>query len=196
MATSGSAAVDPVRDAILDAADELFYQRGIQAVGMDELRDRAGVTLKRIYATFPSKTDLVDAYLSRRDEQWRDSIEAYVTRRSDDPREQLLLVFDALRAWTRQEPRFRGCTFHNAVGELGGTSPGVTSLARANKHHLRSFLERTARRAHLRRPADVAFQLLLLAEGSLITAAIDGDPDVPARAKPAAQAILDAASRN
>jgi AcrR family transcriptional regulator len=185
---------DPVREAILEAADELFYQRGIQAVGMDELRDRAGVTLKRIYAAFPSKADLVEAYLTRRDDRWRDGIEAYVTRRSDDPREQLLLVFDALRAWTRHEPHFRGCTFHNAVGELGGTSPAVTSLARSNKHHLRAFLERTARRAKLRHPREVAFQLMLLAEGSLITAAIDGDPDVPARAKGAARAILAAAS--
>jgi AcrR family transcriptional regulator len=180
--------------AILDAADELFYQRGIQAVGMDELRDRAGVTLKRIYAEFPSKANLVEAYLTRRDEKWRDGIEAYVTRRSEDPREQLLLVFDALQAWTRHEPGFRGCTFHNAVGELGGTAPAVISLARSNKHHLRAFLERTARRARLRRPAEVAFQLMLLAEGSLITAAIDQDPGVPGRAKGAARVILDAAS--
>lgn len=185
---------DPARQAILDAADELFYRRGIQAVSMDELRDRAGVTLKRIYAAFPSKSDLVEAYLSRRDEKWRDAIETYVTRRAEDPREQLLLVFDALHAWTRREPGFRGCTFHNAVGELGGTSPGVTSLARDNKHHLRAFLERTARRARLRRPAELAFQLMLLAEGALVTAAIDEDPDVPRRAKAAARVIIDAAS--
>jgi AcrR family transcriptional regulator len=191
---SRSAVEDPVREVILKAANELFYQRGIQAVGMDELRDRAGVTLKRIYAAFPSKADLVEAYLTWRDAKWRDAVEAYVTCRSDDPREQLLLVFDALHAWTRGEPRFRGCAFHNAIGELGGISPAATSIVRSNKHHLRAFLERTARRAGLRRPADVAFQLMLLAEGALITAAIDGDPGVPQRAKAAAVVLIDAAS--
>jgi AcrR family transcriptional regulator len=114
--TTPVAAADPAVDAILDAADELFYQRGVQAVGMDELRDRAGVTLKRIYAAFPSKSDLVRAYLVRRDEKWRHAVEVYVTRRTDEPGEQLLLVFDALEALMRNEPRFRGCAFHNVSG--------------------------------------------------------------------------------
>ena len=184
---------ETVRGAILDAADELFYRRGVQAVGMDELRDRAGVTLKRMYNAFPSKAELVEAYLIRRDERWRDAIEDYVTRRSNDPREQLLLVFDALQAWIRSQPDFRGCAFHNAVGELGGTSPTATSIVRSNKQHLRAFLQRTAHRAGLRGAAEVAFQLMLLAEGALITAAIDGDPDVPLQAKAAARVLIDAA---
>ncbi|MGE5288979.1 MAG: TetR/AcrR family transcriptional regulator [Micromonosporaceae bacterium] len=183
------------RERILNAADELFYARGVQAVSMDEIRDRSGVPLKRIYAAFPSKSDLVDAYLTRRDEQWRDAIETWVTRRSDHPREQLLLVFDALHRWTHSQPRFRGCAFHNALGELGGTSRTAAAIVRSNKHHLRAFLERTARRARLERPGEVAFQLMLLAEGALVTAAIDDDPDAPLRARAAAQLLIDASAR-
>ncbi len=186
---------DQTRERILQAADELFYSRGVQAVSMDQIRDRAGVPLKRIYAAYPSKHDLVDAYLNRRDEQLRDAVEIWVTRRSDDPHEQLLLVFDALHRWTRSQPQFRGCAFHNAFGELGGTSATAAAVVRSNKHHLRAFLERTARRAGLHRPDEVAFQLMLLAEGALVTAAVDDDPDVPARAKAAAQLLLEAAAR-
>lgn len=186
---------EQARETILSAADELFYARGVQAVSMDEIRDRAGVPLKRIYAAFPSKNDLVEAYLIRRDEQWRDAIEAYVTRHSDDPREQLLMVFDALHRWTRSQPQFRGCAFHNAIGELGGTSAAAAAIVRSNKHHLRAFLERTARRARLQRPSEVAFQLMVLAEGALVTAAIDDDPDVPRRTRAAAQLLIDAATR-
>ena len=186
---------DQARETILSAADELFYARGVQAVSMDEIRDRAGVPLKRIYAAFPSKNDLVEAYLIRRDERWRDAIEAYVTRHSDDPREQLLMVFDALHRWTRSQPEFRGCAFHNAIGELGGTSATAAAIVRSNKHHLRAFLERTARRARLQRPSEVAFQLMLLAEGALITAAVDGDPDVLRRARAAARLLIDAAAQ-
>ncbi|MGH3194742.1 MAG: TetR/AcrR family transcriptional regulator [Streptosporangiaceae bacterium] len=182
------------RDAVLEAADRLFYQRGFQSVSMDELRDAAGVPLKRIYASFPSKADLVQAYLARRDERWRDEIERYVTRRSDDPREQLLGVFDALEAWMRHTTPYRGCAFHNAFGELSGTSPSAARLVRDNKHHLREFLARTARRAGLRQPAELALQLMLLAEGALITAAIDDDPAVPRSAKTAAAVLISAAT--
>jgi AcrR family transcriptional regulator len=184
---------EQAREEILRAADELFYARGVQSVSMDQIRDRAGVPLKRIYAASPSKNDLVQAYLVRRDERWRHAIEGYVTRHSDDPREQLLMVFDALHRWTSSQPEFRGCAFHNAIGELGGTSATAAAIVRSNKNHLRAFLERTARRARLSHPREVAFQLMLLAEGALVTAAVDGDPDVPRRARHAAQILIDAA---
>jgi len=182
------------REAILQAADQLFYERGFQAVSMDQLRDKAGVPLKRIYACFPSKADLVQGYLARRDELWRDGIEGYVTARADDPRDQLLAVFDALGAWIRHQEPFRGCAFHNAFGELSGTSPEAAAVVRAHKRHLRDFLTRTARRAGLRQPAEVAFQLMLLAEGTLITAAINDDPAVARRAKTAAATLIEAAA--
>lgn len=182
------------REAILQAADQLFYERGFQSVSMDELRDKAGVPLKRIYACFPSKSDLVQGYLARQDERWRDGIESYVTARADDPRDQLLAVFDALGARIRHQEHFRGCAFHNAFGELSGTTPQAAAVVRAHKRHLREFLTRTARRAGLRQPAEVAFQLMLLAEGTLITAAINDDPAVPQRAQTAAAALIEAAS--
>ena len=50
-----------VREQILAAADELYYRKGYAAVGMDELRTAAGVSLRRLYALFPSKTDIVAA---------------------------------------------------------------------------------------------------------------------------------------
>ncbi|MGH9115515.1 MAG: TetR/AcrR family transcriptional regulator, partial [Acidimicrobiales bacterium] len=167
---------DEAREAVLRAADELFYTQGFQAVPMDAVRDKSGVPLKRMYALFPSKLDLIRAYLARQDDRWRDGVETYVTARSDDPREQLLLVFDAMEARARHQVPFRGCAFHNAFGELGGGSPDASTVVRAHKHHLRRFLTDTARRAGLARPAEIGLQLMLLAEGTLITAAIDGDP--------------------
>ncbi|MGH9083114.1 MAG: TetR/AcrR family transcriptional regulator [Acidimicrobiales bacterium] len=181
------------REAILRAADQLFYERGFQSVPMDALRDRAGVPLKGIYACFPSKDALVHAYLTRQDDRWRDGVEAYVTERSSDPCEQLLLLFDSVEARIRNQERYRGCAFHNAFGELGGTSTDAVEIVRSHKRHLRDFLARTARRARLRRPDQIASQLMLLAEGALITAAIDRDPTVARRAKAAATVLVDAA---
>ena len=47
MAASKDIAVDP-RDQVIRAADELFNACGVHAVGMDKVRDAAGVSLKRI----------------------------------------------------------------------------------------------------------------------------------------------------
>ncbi len=181
-------------EALLDAVDRLFYERGFQAVSMDEVRDLSGVPLKRIYARFPSKTQLIEAYLARRDQRWRDGIERFVTARSDDPRERLLLVFDALQAWVDHNEPFRGCAFHNAFGELSGSSEFASAIVRAHKHHLRRFLERTASRAGLERPRKLASQLMLLVEGALITSAIDGDSTPTRAAQAAARTLIDAAT--
>lgn len=62
MATS---TVEPETAArIVETADALFYTRGIQAVGMDEIRSTAGVSLKKLYAAFPGKEQLIAAVLA------------------------------------------------------------------------------------------------------------------------------------
>src|SRR4051812_50015695 len=66
------------RERALDAAEELFYGRGIQSVGMDDIRSASGVSLKRLYQLFPAKEQLVEAYLERRDGDWRGGLAADV----------------------------------------------------------------------------------------------------------------------
>ncbi len=61
---------DEARERILSAAEELYYRKGYAAVGMDELRSAAGVSLRRLYALFPAKTDIVTAVLARKHAQW------------------------------------------------------------------------------------------------------------------------------
>ena len=65
---------DTVREQILAAADELYYRKGYAAVGMDELRAAAGVSLRRLYALFPSKTDIVTAVLARKHREWESGL--------------------------------------------------------------------------------------------------------------------------
>jgi AcrR family transcriptional regulator len=119
--TSGSADDDLLRDAALDAADRLFYAKGIQGVGMDELRSASGISLKRLYRLFPSKDAIVEQVLLARHRKWTEGVAAGVARETE-PRERLLAVYDFLAEWFVQED-FRGCAFINSFGELGGTSP-------------------------------------------------------------------------
>lgn len=174
------------RKQALDAAEELFYSRGVQAVGMDAIRTASGVSLKRLYQLFPNKEQLVDAYLERRDLRWREALASHVER-SADPRERILAVFDWLYAWFR-EPGFRGCAWINGYGELGTTSPAVAARARAHKQAFKDYLTGLVGDAGLR--ADTAEHLRLLAEGAMATAGITGDPHAALHARQAAARLV------
>src|SRR2546428_11241120 len=88
------------RERILDAAYELFSRRGIQAVGVNEVIERAGVATATLYRHFPSKEKLVLAFLDLREQRWtKDLIEAGAMRRGSNPEERLLAIFDVLDEW-------------------------------------------------------------------------------------------------
>jgi AcrR family transcriptional regulator len=176
---------------VLAAAGQLFYARGVTAVGMDDIRDSSGVPLKRLYQCFPSKDLLVEAYLGRRDEQWMAAL-ARCVGRYRDPRTRLLAPFTFLGEWFASAG-FRGCAFINAFGELGGSSERVTGLVRQHKQGLRRYLTGLAAEAGARRPSALAAQLLVLMEGAIVVAATGTSARAAADARSAARALLDTA---
>ncbi len=166
-------------DRLLEAAEELFYAHGVQAVGIDALRTQSGVSLKRLYQCFPTKDDLVEAYLLRRDERWRRSLRDYVHAQGDQP----LAVFDWLADWFR-EPGFRGCAFVNSFGEFGEPSPGIAAAIRKHKDEVRAYLR------ELVPDISLADQLFTLAEGATVLAAITGDAREATNAREAAKVLI------
>ncbi|MCX2971066.1 MULTISPECIES: TetR/AcrR family transcriptional regulator [Streptomyces] len=177
------------RARLLDAAEELFYARGVQAVGMDELRAASGLSLKRLYRCFASKNELVAAYLRRRDARWRADLAAYVTAHAATPDAAPLAVFDWLHAWFAA-PGFRGCAFVNAVGELGPASADVTHAAREHKRALHAYLTGLVRPLGVADPAGLATQLAILVDGAISNAALTADPCTAPQARAAAHTLL------
>ena len=174
--------VDP-RQQVVDAADELFYGRGIRAVGMDDVRNASGVSLKRLYSLFPEqgRSGPGRAAQAARDVDRRPDRRGRVL---EDPRDRLLAVYDYLAEWFAEDT-FRGCGFINAFGELGPTSPEVAAYAR---EHKRSFQDQLAALvADAGVDPSLAPQLAILAEGAQTTAAIEGSPDAAAHARRAAE---------
>ncbi len=183
---------EEARERLLGAAETLYYSRGIHAVGMDEVRDRAGVSLARLYRLFPSKAHLVAAYLRARDERWRARLSAFVedgTPERAGSSARLLAVFDWLAEWFA-EPDYRGCAFINAWGEIGGADDLVASAVREHKELFRAYLVGLA--ADRPDPVATAEQIQTLAEGAMVTSAILGGP-AAARARSAAETVLAAA---
>ena len=177
------------RDRILDTSYELFSRRGVRAVGIDELIEHAGVAKATLYRHFPSKDDLVVAFLQRREQRWtRDWVEAEATRRASDPEGQLLAIFDAFDEWFRRKD-FEACSFINVLLELGPRHPAGHACVQ-HLETIRSIVRRLAEEAGLRDPAAFAHSWHILMKGSIIAAA-EGDVEAAQRARAMAARLID-----
>ena len=134
----------PARERLLAAADELFYQEGVQSVGIDKVVERAGVAKASLYSNFKGKDDLVRAYLKARDEARRATIETKLALH-DAPRDRLLSVFDAM-AESLAKPGYRGCAFLRATAEMPADAVGRQVCLDARRW-TRELLSRLAKEA-------------------------------------------------
>ncbi len=176
-----------LRAHIVAVAGKLFAQDGIRAVGVNRVTAEAGISKKTLYKYFPSKDDLVIAYLDAIDQPVRDAAIAAATSAGDDPREQLLGIFDHLARQADSE-EFRGCAFASTTIELPPSHP-ARIRAIEHKDRLRAFLRETAGRAGATDPGTLATHLLLLYDGAMIQARILASP-APAHEAQAAAAML------
>ena len=183
-----------LRATVIEAADALYYANGFRAVGMDALRQEAGLSLKLLYKLFPSKESIVLAVLDYRHQMWAGEVAAAVDQETT-ARGRLLAIYDYLAGWFRSDS-FRGCVFINAFGELATESPAVAAKATHHKREFRRYMNQLATDAGF--PAELGDQLMLLAEGAQTTAAITGDSSMALKARQAAEVLVgaqEAASR-
>src|SRR5919198_1197575 len=140
--TTGEATprLTPGAQRILDVASELFYWRGIHAVGVDTIAAESGVTKRTLYDRFGSKDALVVAYLERRDRRWRELIERRLAERDPHSVGRVLVPFDALSEWLEGSPR--GCCFVNAFAEISELDHPARRLAVEEKTWLRDLFGR------------------------------------------------------
>ncbi|NYG98536.1 TetR/AcrR family transcriptional regulator [Schumannella luteola] len=189
--SSGSAVEAETREHVVEVADALYYARGVQAVGMDDLRSASGLSLRRLYGLFPSKESIVLEVLRRRHELWTSTLAAAVSAvAAEGPRAQLLATYDYLAVWFDDDD-FRGCGFINTFGELGAASPAVAAAAREHKASFQAYMASLVDAAG--GSADLAAQLAILAEGAQTTAAIAGTGEAAGQARRAAATLIDAA---
>ncbi|MDQ0587197.1 TetR/AcrR family transcriptional regulator [Variovorax paradoxus] len=129
----------PARERILLTAHDLFYADGIRATGIDRVIAASGVTKVTFYRHFPSKDDLVRAFLDHRHARWMAWFVDALGRRGAHERAgdagALLLLADVMAEWFA-DPAFRGCAFINAVAEVGGSVEGAAERAREHKREM------------------------------------------------------------
>jgi AcrR family transcriptional regulator len=181
----------PARERILDTAFRLFYAHGPRGVGVDTVIAESGVAKATLYKHFPRKDDLVLAYLDKVDQTWFGQLRASARAAGDEPRDQLVGMFDALSSACRRDG-YHGCAFINTAAESKAGSD-VHGRTVEHKNLVRAWVTDLARRAGAADAEQLGRQLTLLIDGGLSAGVLDADPATPAAAKTAAQALVDAA---
>ncbi len=159
------------RERILETADRLFYGEGIHAVGIQRIVAEAAVTRVTLYRHFPSKDDLIDAYLARREEYDRAQVGGVIETFRDAPRQALTELATSL---TRDDfaAMRRGCPFINASAEFTGSHPARLH-AYDIRHWVTEQVEALLRRLDHRDPRGTAEQLMMVRTGAVVSGALD-----------------------
>jgi len=151
---------------VFEAARDLFYHRGVRAVGVDEIVCKAGVTKPSLYRAFASKDDLIAACLEESGRENRMALLAVIESAGDDPRAQLGAVIGHF-ARKVAAPGFRGCPMSNTAVEIPEPGhPGRTVLESC-KAELRATMLSITRRIGTDRPEELADGLVLIIEGAM-----------------------------
>lgn len=189
--------LDPsaTRARVLNVAATLFYERGVHAVGVSEIAERAEASKLTIYRHFGSKAGLIEAVLGERSDKIHRWL-ATNTEAAKPGRARILALFDLLTGWYAEQG-FRGCSVVNAVTDTRDGHEGhaaVGTVARAHLARYRELLERCLVDAGVTDPPTVARQLLLLIEGATVITTIDADTTAGTDARRVAELLIDAAT--
>jgi AcrR family transcriptional regulator len=186
-AMSSRAEKPTMKERILETADRLFYLQGIRAVGVDTVAAEAGISKRTLYNHFPSKDELISAYLQRRF--------THAPASDKPPVEQILRTFDRLERGFASKG-FRGCPFVNAVAELGAEDRSVKKIAIAFKESRRLWFRDLLVQLGVADPEGLATQLTLLVDGAIAQDLVRDDPSMARAAKAAARVLLENAGVN
>jgi AcrR family transcriptional regulator len=188
---------ESTRQRILATAADVFYRRGIAAVSMDDIADAAGVSKPTLYNHFRSKEELAAETLETVDDihfgWFVEQTDRYATAHGTLP---ALAVFDTLTKWFATDS-FRGCTFINSSLEVGATNERAQLAVLRHKSRTRAWLRDLCERSGVAGPdrEEIAGQLMILMEGAIVTAAVEGDKLSAAKAQRAARTVISAALR-
>ncbi len=180
------------REKILSSAEQLIYQNGIHATGMDLLVKTSGVARKSIYRYFATKDDVAAAALNERDERWMHWFRTE-SDKGDTPQDRILNMFTVLRSWFESEG-FRGCAFINTAGEVGDPDDPVRQIAKLHKQKLLDYTLELTEQLNIEQPAALARQLLILMEGAITMSYVMGDCSAADSAQDVAKLLLEQAS--
>jgi AcrR family transcriptional regulator len=179
----------PPRERILRVAGELFYERGVRAVGVDEIAEAAGTNKMTLYRHFSSKDLLVAEYLRYAARKSDAELDALAAAHPGNPRVELTAWLAAMTDHIVADGG-RGCALANAAVELAEKDHPARKVIEEVKRAQRDRLVRLCRAAALEEPEFLADELFLLLEGARVSAQSVGRDGPAARLVRMGEAII------
>jgi AcrR family transcriptional regulator len=158
----------PAKDRILLTAHDLFYREGIRATGVDLLIRESRVTKVTFYRHFPSKNDLILAFLNYRHDLWMNWFTTVIETHGNKPE----AIVDALSEWFL-DADYRGCAFINSVGEIGREIPEVMEISRQHKNEMAELIMKVLPESTQRQQDVQAIALAI--DGAIVRAQYETD---------------------
>ena len=176
------------RKQLVTTAFSLFYRHGIHAVGINEILKQAQVAKKTLYKHFSGKEALVEAVLSYRDERYVAWLQGRVELATPGI-EGIMALFDAMDDWFNNRVEtldsFNGCFFINTCSEYGDPDCVPHQLCKQHKDKVKALIVSQLQQTMLSqaRQAELADAVLLLKEGAIVMAQVQGDRGAAMKAK-------------
>jgi AcrR family transcriptional regulator len=166
------------RQRLLQAAEEMFYNEGFHAVGLDRILAAVGISKQGFYRHFSSKEDLVVEVIRWHDRWWREHCRQLIGERAGhEPRRQLE-TFAELLIEVLETAGFRGCFFINAIAQFPNKFDPIHQAATDAKDNLEALVRDLALCAHADDPVALARELAMIFEGAFATRTLRRAEDV------------------
>jgi AcrR family transcriptional regulator len=179
------------RAKILMVANDLFYRHGVRAIGVDTIIAQSEVAKTTLYRYFPSKDDLVVAYLEINDQYFWQLFDQVIAGSPNDPKQKLLTIL----SWLDQliaSPECYGCPFLMVASEFPEIDYPAHQVAIAHKQKLRDQLTALAELAGIKLAAELSATLSLLIDGTYAQRRLFEKHDHGVTLAKAAQMAIDA----
>ncbi|MBE7433765.1 MAG: TetR/AcrR family transcriptional regulator [Anaerolineales bacterium] len=179
------------KDKVFQTAARMFYQHGYRAIGVDTLAAESGIGKMTLYRHYPSKDDLITAFLRDSNEVFWNGFEQ-ITKDAATPREKLLAFFESLQEYVNT-PACYGCPFLNVATEYPETDYPGHQVAIEHKQSVRVKFRQLAKEAGAKKPDILADQLFLLMDGAYMASRMFGAENPAAHLAEAARVLIDVA---
>lgn len=178
------------RETILETAGRLFFEHGYRAIGVDRIIAESGVAKATLYRYFPSKDDLIVAYLHDVNRLYWIWFEESIAPHPNQPRQQLIDLFYALQKLVTT-PTCYGCPFLIAATEFPDAVHPGHQIAVEHKRTVRARLRELCQAAQLNIAERAADQLFLMMDGAFMAVRTFGVDNPAAQVGAQAAAFLD-----
>ncbi|MDI9876640.1 TetR/AcrR family transcriptional regulator [Flectobacillus rivi] len=178
-----------VRSRIIDTASRLFYSQGYNSTGINQVIKEANVAKSSLYQYFPSKDDLLVAYLNEASKNTNQAIDEWLEKYSTAS-EKVTGLFDFLIVFAESK-EFNGCNFLNIISEIPQENERVAALIIKQKNHIRFVFSYILENEN--HDTTLADELYLLFDASMISSKVYKSSWPAQSAKKVAEKLLNCA---